>query len=381
MAVLTFIGKDGELIEQFRKTEYFGDLEVVTAKILNQKMVKDVVVISNETVSANELLEKRNNIEANYLFFIISRKNFSKITEDLLTENKIIVIPPMLTIHQIINKIYEMTAIGTPGKSNIYLFFGADSKVGTTMAAQSAAERLAENKKLKVFFLSLDGKSGTDYLDINFTNCIDDIRIKIANKILQINELVDTCQTKDNNLYILQGTKSIFERKRYQPEHIEFLLQLASSHFDITIVDAGNNIDLGMTIGALNCTGNKFLVTTQQEKSHRNFMQLEQQVLPRIGIKDFMLIINKYVENTALPEKYKLADKYNATFISSLPLLSYGWQCERDKHSLLLYKDKYYEDGINKIINIISKQCFNVSIRENKGTKPVFKLLAKTSAF
>jgi len=129
------------------------------------------------------------------------------------------------------------------------------------------------------------------------------------------------------------------------------------NEFDIVIIDAGSNIESGLTIGALNSSKHRFLVTTQQESSINNYKLVKEQILQKLNINDFMLIINKYINLDDLYNPYQLSKQYEgSTFVSSLPLLNWGWQSEKDKKTLLHYDDKDFVSSIDKIANIIASQ-------------------------
>ena len=77
----------------------------------------------------------------------------------------------------------------------MFVFHGADSKVGTTMISQSVAEIIAENLKDKrILFTSLNGRSNNQYVD-RIGESIEGIKLYLDNKVLSKKELTDCRQS------------------------------------------------------------------------------------------------------------------------------------------------------------------------------------------
>ncbi|MCG8483586.1 MAG: hypothetical protein MJA31_09785, partial [Clostridia bacterium] len=295
------------------------------------------------------------NIDNMKYFYILSEEN-TPMAITLLKNKGIIVIPPMLTEKQMVNMIYQnILGESHSENNNVVVFLGADSKVGTSMISQCIAEKLSSDNDIKVLLAVLDGKPGMDYIHYN-DNCvgIDTIKGKIAHQILSEEELENVC-IKINRLYILQGTQTIVNRAHYHPEHIETFLELASQAFDIVIVDAGCNVELGMTIGALNSTQHRCLVSTQQSTCLKHFKLVRDQILSKLNIQDFVLIINKYMENNELPDKHELSRYYTAPIVAAVPYSEYGWQAEIEQCSLLNFHELFYKDAISHITSFIEE--------------------------
>lgn len=379
MLDIGFACNDATLINKFKGIEYFNKFKI-SNDLKNFKDI-DILIISDTLVDVNKLLGAREKElkHINYVFYMVSNENYKHNLNDIFSANNINMIPPKLTTSQILEKVCQLTIDEMNSEKNIITFFGADAKVGTTQIALSVAERIAEKTDLKVFLASLNGKINDDYIDITSDFNLDTIKVKLASKILNVSELINVC-IKKGNLFILKGANSILEVRHYTPEYIEYLLQLVSSEFDVIIIDAGSNIELGMTIGSLNSTNYRYLVTTQQESAFKNYKRLDQQVLSKyLKIEDFLMIVNKYVDEPMLYTPYQLGQMYDNTLVSTLPYLSWGWQSEKDKKSLLNYNDTEFIKGIDKIVKLIAKQL-HFKYQEEEQKKGWFnKLKAKIS--
>lgn len=366
MYSLGFLSNDTDLLNIFRGIEHFTEFKTFN-RIEDINDRTDILIISDGLVKANEIIEYRELLEAKYIFYMVSSENFNYTENNVLLANNVNIIPPKLTLHQIVKRVCDTVLINVKEDNNIFVFYGADEKVGTTMISQSVAEMISQNKDLRVFYTFLGGTPGVDYLNANFTMSLDDIKVKLFNNILSVNELLDAC-VKFKNLYVLKGVVSLLYRRHYHPKHIEHLLKLLSKEFDVVIIDAGSNIELGMTIGALNSTPNKFLVATQQEKSLCNFNIIKEQIFSKLKINNFMLIVNKYIENDTLYNPFQVAETYKSPFLCKLPYLEWGWQCEKEKRTLLNFNNAEYVKGIEAIVSVISKNL-NIEFGEVQVNK------------
>lgn len=373
MYKLGILSNDLELVEQLRKVDYFKQVKVGTSlEIIENDM--NVLIISDRLMSANEVLQNIDTISESmkFIFYMISNVNYSPSVRSLLETKNVIVIAPKQTNNQIIDFIMKNMFDDYKNVNNIFTFFSPDNKTGTTMIAQSVAEYIASKTKKSVFLGFFSGKPGTDFLTDNGTEGLDAIKSKLIHKLLSFEELIEECIIKDN-LYILKGAEYIPEIKYYQPEHIERLINLISNKFDVIILDAGSSVELNLSIGALNVTTSRFLVTTPQVSSFDSYKRLKEQVLDKLDIKDYMLVINKFINSSEIGTPFDIAKQYNTTLATAIPMLDWGWQSEKDRKSLLEYEDKEYTSRIGDICTIISN-TLGLDIDAKEETKlPWFK--------
>lgn len=364
---LTLLSNDIDLQQSLDNTGYFK--EVSTVESLNDQYNSDVLVISDLIVDHNELSlfygeqtkeKKKNQIT----FYMMSNYFNEQINQNIISicESKnIIVIPPKLTLQQIVDRIIKVLFPEIGGKNqNIAVFFGADSKVGTTMIAQMVAEMLARNTDLKVALLFLNDRPSTAFLKSKEDENIglDEIKIKLFNKILTSDELLSTC-VRHKELFVLQGPRYVLDVRHYHPEHVENLIQLARKEFDVIIIDAGSDIRLGMAVGALRSTNIRYLVTTQQEEAKNTFELTESQVLKALQMSssDFLLVVNKYLKSESIYTGKQLADLYKMSLATTLPNMEYGgWQAEFDKKSLIHYENEEMNFGVDQLCKLIAAQ-------------------------
>lgn len=362
--ILSLFSNDSELLKAFQQSGFFRT-SLVSG--LEEAKESQVLVISDQQMTFNELslsFENETWLKNKIIFYLLSEGYKEQTIHHMTSLSKtrnIIILPAGFTVRQIVSRIVEkIFPDAKENKQNIITFFGADSKVGTTMIAQSTAEMLAQNTNADIGLFFLNGKPSTCYMKRKDKIGLDDIKIKLMNNILTSNELTEACVKENHHLYILPGAEFLLDVRHYHPEHIEQLIKLAAERFSLIIIDAGHNIDSGMAIAALNMTKNKYLVTTQQEMTRKNYERMESQVFRRLQIEpdDFMLVVNKYVNTNRIYSAKQVSDLYRMTLAVSVPHLEFlGWQAEFDQKTLLHYDNESYNRHVDQLAKIIATQA------------------------
>lgn len=366
------ISSNENLRRKLYNVTYFDDIVMSTSL---GSIEEDITIIDDKTLNINELLKNKDKISSRYIFYQISRENFKFSTKSILEANNIRLIQPYMTDENIVEfvcseviKHYKFTV-----NKNIITFFGTDGKVGTTQVAQCVAEKIVDKSHAKVCLVFLDGETGTDYLDINFRYNIDTIKIKLISGLATAEEVFDIAEEVKDNLFVIQGTKSILYRKEYQPEHISYLLNILSLACDLVVVDAGSSIDRAMPIAALTSTNHRYLVTTQQANSLRKYLA-KKSILERLSLDDFQVIVNKHIPDGSLLTTYDIAKTYGHPFLLKIEFSRFALQAENDRKSLNHYKDKSLNKDINKLVNSIMNQI-NLSQKETQKKRKWFGML------
>lgn len=372
------ISRDIDLKNQLESTGFFKLIQQ------NDKLTKDIedsdiIIISDKVITYNELIiniEEYTVSTGSRIYYMISNYNSRQMIENIswiCKSKKINVIPPKLTYTQIVEKIIDDIFPGTKKESNTITFFGADSKVGVSMKAQSVAVTLAKNTNAKVGLLNLNGYRGVEYNKDDINLGLDNMKVKLLNKILTKEELLANCITKDN-LYVLPGVNSILDIRQYHPEHIEELINLASQCFNIVIIDAGSckNFDFSgsMTISALNISKHIYFVTTQQKIPYQIYEKTKSQILDILGInaEEFYLVVNKYYKAEGISSPDDLARQYKMVLAAYIPNLDYkGWECEFS-NGTLLGNDNDYDHEIEQLSKLIASQV-EIMYLETKSKK------------
>lgn len=372
---IRIVSNDIELQKKFIETKYFDDV-VISSEFKGDNTIK-FILVSDQLITFNNFIEQLTSDvrENNVIFYMLSSNLDAKLKNHsaILKAKGVICIPPKLTLTQIVEKVCREIGIVSNSNRNITVFFGTDSKVGVTMTAQSVAENIAANTDTTVGLLFLNGKPSMDYIKAEkYSIALDKLKLKIVSNVLSPNELLDSC-IKIDNLYVLQGAELIYGVRHYHPKHIENLIELATKVFGIVIIDAGCDLNNGMSIGAINSTSNRFLVTTQQDTALDNFNRTNDQILNALDIQasDFMMVINKYVSSSQLYTPSELADKvYNIPLAGIIPKVDYSWQAERDKNTF----NKYNLTDFNKQITELGKLvCSQVGIEYKQSITKKFR--------
>ncbi len=358
---IQLICNDIELYNTFNHCGLFSKVNIGGEFDINYPY--DNLLVSDRIVGFNDLLNSLNEgkLKAKKVFYLLSySQNESQLNsiKFVLKAKSVYVVPPKLTDLQILDRVCQELSIDKSSNNNVIVFFGADSKVGTTITAQGVAESLADNTVLKVGFLNLSGQPSFNYVPGAEGFGLDIIRTKIFNYVLSADELRSAMIPK-GNLYILPSVKVLTDLRFYKPKHVEYLINLATSIFDIVIVDAGYYPNSGLYIGAINSTKTRYMVATQQDACRAAFDLTREQLFKvlEIDASAIMLVVNRYSDEIDLPNTYKLADEVykmiHAAFLPNVPGAFY--KTEREHKTLRGY-DTYYDSQLHELVKIIAAQ-------------------------
>ena len=358
---IQLICNDIELYNAFNNSGLFNSVSIGGILEINKQY--DNLVVSDRIVGFNDLLNSYSEgaLKASKVFYLLSySQNESQLNSMMivLKAKNIYVVPPKLTDQQILDRVCQDLAIDKSSNNNVITFFGADSKVGTTITAQGVAECLADNTVVKVGFLNLSGQPSYNYVPDTDSFGLDIIITKIFNFVLSADELRSAMVPK-GNLYILPSVKTLTDLRFYKPKHVEYLINLATGIFDIVIVDAGYYPNSGLYIGAINSTKTRYMISTQQDACQAAFALTRDQLFKVLEIDSgsIMLVVNRYSDEIDLPNTYKLADEVykmiHAAFLPNVP--GAFWKTEREKRTLRGF-DAYYDAQLNELVKVIAAQ-------------------------
>lgn len=378
------ICNDIDLYNTFVSSSLFNNVGIGGG--LNFDIRYENLVISDRIIRYNDLLNflNENKLKADKVFYLLSyTQNESQINSVtyVLKAKNICVIPPRLTDQQILDRVCKELSIDKNSISNVVTFFGADSKVGTTITAQAVAEILAENTSLKVGFLNLSGQPSFNYFPGAEGFGLDIIKTKIFNSVLSVDELKSS-MVQINNLFILPSVRTLTDLRLYQPKHIEYLINLATGIFDVVIVDAGYYPNSGLYIGSINASRVRYMVATQQEACRAAFDIIREQLfkVQQIDIESVMLIVNRCTDDIDLPNPYKLADDvYKMVLSAYLPNVQGAfWKTESERRTLRGFTP-VYDAELNALVNVIAGQL-NIELHQKdliKHRNGLFSIISK----
>lgn len=145
---------------------------------------------------------------------MVSNENFTNLSEALVGSTGIIMVPPRLTTEQVFNFVYQKLERNLISKNKVFTFFGADSKVGTTMVSQSVATIMTKVSD-RVLYLPLDGNVGDDYIEFESRFGLGELKARLqTKKILSHSELMDICiKTKSGFFCTPWAQKHVIKKK------------------------------------------------------------------------------------------------------------------------------------------------------------------------
>lgn len=385
MKNILIISKNSSLKTELEKTGFFKNIKTSISfgnKVLDRI---DILIVDDKTIAYSQYIQNFSKflklVRSNY--YIAGDIDTYSTINKVLSSYGIIVIPPFLTDTQITQKICSLAVEDFTSGKNTVCFFGSGPGAGTSMVSQSVAQVLSDITGKSTGFLSLNGSEGTTYFSIDLdSHGLSEIKERLINNILSPDELKSSC-IKSSSLYFLPGEKEISKVRHYHPDHIEKLVDLCSKTFDVTIINGGSAIT-GMSIGALNSSKLKILVTTQSDKHFRNFSKILEQIFSSLGISsdDFSLVVNKYIDSGELETEIGLAKKYGMPLASVIPLLEYipSLEAEKKKKTLLGY-DRVYSNSIKQLaVSLCGElgiEILNINKKDGKRGNFFKKFLGK----
>ncbi|QIB69938.1 hypothetical protein Ami103574_11665 [Aminipila butyrica] len=251
---------------------------------------------------------------------------------------------------------------------NLFAFHGVDHKSGVTMITQSVAELLAaQNSKLNILFMALNGRKSDSYLKGGIRT-IDNFKLQMESKLLISKELARDCRYK-GNLYVLGGLENEQEERYYFPEAARYLLEAAASSFDLVLVDTGSCLDSGLALGGLLSAAKRYLILTQQESNLSRYEQLKP-LYEKVQISFEGWIVNRYIEEDPHTLKYVgerlFLDKEK---LARVQLCSWGRQAEREHKTLLDFRTDCYEEDISNLASTLAQEAGLPPIKRQRKSK------------
>lgn len=372
MNSVTLVTNDIELYNVFLNYKMFDKVNI--ASRIYEEAEYDNLIVSDRMCGINELIKSvENGMKANKIVYLLSSNKSSQSGYNTLTallkSHNISVLPPKLTDSQILSRFCDLINLKERKINNVVVLFGADSKVGTTLTALSLAENLAERSEGTVAFLNMSGHVSYSYIENDDRKGLDSIRTKIHNKILQQDELKQAMLQNGElkNMYILPPCKTLIDFKYYTTDHIEYIINMADSIFDIVIVDAGWYPNNAFYFGALNSTPNRYMVTTQQQSSLANHIIIKHQVLDEYGIttrsqeddikakapeSNVLLIVNRF--NEQLSEN--ILKDYDMVQAVNLPNIPMAFNRVDEVGKSLKGLNKHYDRQLDKLTELVAIQ-------------------------
>ncbi len=120
----------------------------------------------------------------------------------------------------------------------VIVFFGADSKVGTTMLAQSTAEMIAGSRE--VLFLALNASVISAFADTDIKR-IDFFSPEIQSR-MRIEKSKITRAGGKKNLFIIGGADDDFKHEEFALDMIDIMVENLRRDFSDIVIDAGSDL-------------------------------------------------------------------------------------------------------------------------------------------
>ena len=204
MKNILIIGSRGGLKAELEKTGFFSSIKTCQSFGSKELDKIDILIVESKTISYSNYIQNfpmfLKKVKSNY--YIAGDMDTYSTINKTLSSYGIIVIPPLLTDAQISQKICSLAIEDFDAGKDTVCFFGSGPEAGVSMISQSAAQVLSDITGKSTCLLSLNGREGTTYFDIDSgSHGLSEIKERLINNILSPEELKSSC-IKSGSLYI-----------------------------------------------------------------------------------------------------------------------------------------------------------------------------------
>jgi hypothetical protein len=251
---------------------------------------------------------------------------------------------------------------------NLFAFFGADHKVGTTMITQSVAEIISTAyPNLKILLIAMNGRESCEYTR-EAPAGIDGMKIHIDNKMVNGEDFLKVC-THKGNFYHMAGISNEPEARYYYPDTAKNLFEEVAPEFDLVVADCGNELDNGLAVGTLSIAEESFFIAAQQETAIRRY-EKNRKLIEDLDIGISAFIINKFYEQDpyGLPYFANRFEQDKGKFLK-IESAEYSRQAEIDHKTLLNYKNEGFRMDIIIVANVILKKSGLNEIQKRRKSR------------
>ena len=235
-------------------------------------------------------------------------------------------------------------------------FHGGDHKTGVTMLTQCLAEHMTEHlEEMNLIQVNLQGNPGGDYCSVPVRS-IEELKSYLEQNLIHPQEVLRDCKV-ENRHYMMRGIINPEQVRMYHPRMAHCLIEQLKEQTEFVMIDTGSEIDNGLAIGGLQAAAVRCLILTQQESVLAHW-ERQQNLYRRLGIDFHMLIINRYLPESAYTKEY-IADRlsFPVDRIMTVTDSPYGLRADGEKKSLLRYKDERIRQGIRGVCERLAERC------------------------
>ena len=234
----------------------------------------------------------------------------------------------------------------------VIAFLGSDGRCGLSQTALSVSFYLSKMGK-KVLLSHFEGKHGGDYLRPLGEN-LRRLRPYLKEGLWDKNEVMSRA-VYEGNLSIIGGADDPISGGDYMPEYIESLLYSLKDSYDFIICDCGHDLCHGAAVGALEGSGEIYMVLGQSENYLKQYEKMKP-VLKRLKALPSLFIIGGFDPDHPEDEEY-IAKRINVSKgkVIAIPFASEGRDAEMKGRALWSYGNRKYERSIKSFAEVMMK--------------------------
>ena len=234
---------------------------------------------------------------------------------------------------------------------SIITFHGADHKCGTSMVAQSVAEKIAaDHPDCSVLLVHTEAQAGIEYSPF-VSESMERIRPYMSGRVIDTDEIVERAKVS-RNLSIIGGSENPECSWDYHPDMAAFFLSAVKNSYDVIICDSGSEIGHGLALGSLMSAELCCLVLTQCESALRRF-EWQRTLFERLSVTFDTYVINNY-ERSGMFGKGDITVRLSAenSRVCTVRRSPFGECAELDRKTLLQYRDSGYARDITRLAEV-----------------------------
>jgi Flp pilus assembly CpaE family ATPase len=172
----------------------------------------------------------------------------------------------------------------------ILAFWGVYPRLGTTTIALSVAHVLASQHGKSVGVLGLNAYNPGNWPLHERNHHLDDITSFLLHKKVDRETLLSVMESAYRVKY-LPGMRNQTQALILQPEHVDSLLETASSLFEVLVLDLGSILNTALALQGMKCATHRYVVANDLVSTQRQFFDHLDYVLKPLGIKQDELML------------------------------------------------------------------------------------------
>ncbi|MCL6446162.1 MAG: hypothetical protein K6T83_22410 [Alicyclobacillus sp.] len=172
----------------------------------------------------------------------------------------------------------------------ILAFWGVYPRLGTTTIVLAVAHVLAAGHGKNVGVFGLNAYNSGTWMLPERNHHLDDVVSYLVHNKLDRDTLLSAMESVYRVKY-LPGLRNQTQALTLQPEHVDSLIAVASSVFDVLVLDLGSVLNTAMALQGMRIATHRYVVANDLASTQRQFFDHFDYVLKPLGISEEELLL------------------------------------------------------------------------------------------